>query len=270
MLKLLFPYYKLLISTADILLVYLLTYRLFSWLRRSHAMNLIKGLFLLFLIFLTSNILGLTTLNWVLEKFATVVLILVIIIFQPELRQFLERVGSTGSLFSSVQPFFEVSSTAFIQQLVRGVETLSKNKIGAIIVLEGTTSLKNYIDSGIKIGGELNADIISTLFWPGTPTHDGAIIVKDGSIEAASCYLPLTETPIPDRRIGTRHRAALGLSETTDAFIIVVSEESGIISIAENGTLTRYLTKESLETQLFNIFKTSEAKRSKVKKIFKF
>ena len=140
----------------------------------------------------------------------------------------------------------------FIQQLVRGVESLSKNKIGAIIVLEGTTSLKNYIDSGIKIGGELNADIISTLFWPGTPTHDGAIIVKDGSIEAASCYLPLTETPIPDRRIGTRHRAALGLSETTDAFIIVVSEESGIISIAENGTLTRYLTKESLETQLFN------------------
>ena len=146
-----------------------------------------------------------------------------------------------------------------MQSLIRAVDYLSREKIGAIIVIEGQTSLSQYCHTGICIRGELNMEMLSSLFWPGSPTHDGAVIVKGSRIEAAGCFLPLTDSPITDRSLGTRHRAALGLSELTDAIVIVISEESGVISLVEHGVMTRYLTKEALQTRLSSLQFQSES-----------
>lgn len=247
--------FQLVLEFIDFILVYLLTYRLLSWLKKSHAMNLIKGVFIVFLIYLTSVLLKLTILNWVLEKFTTVILIVVVIIFQPELRKFLERIGSTGKLFEVTSALNKADFSSVIQQILKSVDFLAKEKIGAIMVLEGSDELQQFIDTGIKIEGELNSEILSSIFWPGSPTHDGAVIINGGKIKAAGCFLPITENPIQDRRLGTRHRAALGISEVSDAVVIVISEESGVISLIETGTMTRYLTKEALESRLFSIYK---------------
>ena len=248
--------FQLFLECIDFILVYLLTYRLLSWLKKSHAMNLIKGVFIVFLIYLASVLLNLTILNWVLEKFTTVILIVVVIIFQPELRKFLERIGSTGKLFEVTSALNKADFSSMIQQILKSVDFLSKEKIGAIIVLEGSVDLHQFIDTGIKIEGELNSEILSSIFWPGSPTHDGAVIIKGGKIKAAGCFLPITENPIQDRRLGTRHRAALGISEVSDAVVVVISEENGVISLIETGTMTRYLTKEALESRLFSIYKS--------------
>tara|TARA_B100000427_G_scaffold321510_1_gene322206 strand:+ start:15411 stop:16226 length:816 start_codon:yes stop_codon:yes gene_type:complete len=253
------PYYTYVSVCLDVVLVYLLTYRLLAWLKRSYALDLIKGVMLVILVFLASHVLSLITLNWILERFATVLLIVVVIIFQPELRRFLERVGATGKLFTLSSSFPEVKSTATMQSLIRAVDYLSREKIGAIVVIEGQTSLSQYCHTGICIRGELNMEMLSSLFWPGSPTHDGAVIVKGSRIEAAGCFLPLTDSPITDRSLGTRHRAALGLSEVTDAIVIVISEESGVISLVEHGVMTRYLTKEALQTRLSSLQSQSES-----------
>lgn len=245
------PNYIIFTHVLDIVLVYLIIYKLLSWLKITHALDLIKGLLLIFLIFLGSHILDLTILNWILEKFSAVILILMVVIFQPELRRVLEKIGSSGNplfTFSNPQP------TSFIHKLIRAVDFLSREKIGAIIAIEGQKSLEEYVDTGIAVKGDLNAEILTSLFWPGSPTHDGAVIIKDGQISAAGCFLPLTDTPIKDRRLGTRHRAAIGLSELSDSIVIVISEESGVISLVEEGNMTRFLTKEALETRLFSLF----------------
>ena len=252
------PYYAYVSLCVDVILVYLLTYRFLAWLKRSYALDLIKGVLLVILVFLASHILSLTTLNWILERFATVILIVVVIIFQPELRRFLERVGSTGQLFTLSSSFPELKSTVALQSLIRAIDYLSKEKIGAIIVIEGQASLSQYADTGIRVKGDLNMEMLSSLFWPGSPTHDGAVIIKDNIIEAAGCFLPLTESPITDRSLGTRHRAALGLSEVTDAIIVVISEETGVISLVEHGAMTRYLTKEALQTRLSSLQSQSD------------
>ena len=142
-----------------------------------------------------------------------------------------------------------------IKQLLNTVDLLSSQKIGALIVLENHQSLDDYIDSGIYISGQLSSELLSTLFWQGSPTHDGATIIQKDRIVAAGCLLPLSETKGLDRRLGTRHMAAVGLSEQTDAVIIIISEETGTISLAEYGNLTRYLNREALETRLFNLYK---------------
>jgi diadenylate cyclase len=242
------------VNCLDFILVYLLAYRVLFWLDRSRAFDLIKGLVLIFLIFLLSNILQLETLNWILEKFATVFLILVVIIFQPKLRRFLEQIGSTGNfLFVSQSKQVDMSSGK-IQQLLKAVESLSREKIGALIVIERETTLDRYIETGIAVNADLQAELISSLFWPGSPTHDGAVIIRKNRILGAACFLPLTENKLNDRRLGTRHHAALGLSEVSDALIIVISAETGVISIAEEGCISRHITKEVLETHLFSLF----------------
>ena len=257
------PQSQIIIACIDFCVVYLLIYKLLNWLKGSQTRYLIKGLLLMAVVFLASNILGLTILNWILEKFATVLLILVVVIFQPELRRFLESVGSSAQLFSFASSLPTVNASSFIHKILRSVEYLSKEKIGAIIVLEREISLDQYIEGGIKLYGELNSEILTTLFWPGSPTHDGAIIIGNNVIKSAGCFLPLTENPIQDRRLGTRHRAAMGISEVSDAIVIVISEETGVISLVEFGAMTRYLTREALETRLFSIYQTSKKSEKK-------
>ncbi|MAH80380.1 MAG: hypothetical protein CMP39_01675 [Rickettsiales bacterium] len=163
------------------------------------------------------------------------------------------------SFFQLQKKLTETQSTLTIRHLLKATKFLANEKIGAIIAIERLSSLSEYSAAGISINSELNSELISSLLWPGTPTHDGAIIIRKGKIDAAGCFLPLTDSKLIDRRLGTRHRAALGLSEVSDSFIIVVSEEKGVISIAEEGVLTRFLTIEALETRLFTVFSKDDS-----------
>lgn len=249
-------------SVIDFIVVYLIIYKLLLWINRTHIENLTRGLITIFAIYLMSRVLGLETLNWLLDRFATIIMIVLIIIFQPELRRFLEKIG-TGTLFN---PLLSGTGqhTVIVQQLLRAVDMLSKRKVGALIAIELGVNLSEYVESGVQIGGHITADLLASLFWPGSPTHDGAVILRENKIVAAGCLLPLTNTPLADRRLGTRHRAALGLSERSDALIIIVSEETGVISIAENSNITRFLNREALETRLFNLYKEESTPKASI------
>ncbi len=234
--------------------VFCLVYLFLVWTKHSHSGTLIRGLLIIGSMYGVSIILGLRTLNWLLGHLASALILIVIIIFQPELRRLLERIGS-GSLFSKFTPNSrDANHTTIIKHILRSVEALSRDKVGALIVIEVGTNLDEYIESGILLHASISTELLTTLFWPKTPTHDGAVIIRSNKIEASGCLLPLTDTPVSDRRLGTRHRAAIGLSKLTDAIVIVVSEETGTISLAENGNLTRYLNREALETRLFNLY----------------
>ncbi|NDC82688.1 TIGR00159 family protein [bacterium] len=244
----------------DFCIVYAIIYRLLIWINDTHIESLVRGLLVILVVYVSSQILGLATLNWLLEKFATILVVLVIVLFQPEIRRFLERIGS-GKLFSPFVVEGSAHGISVIHHILRAVQILSKEKVGAIIVIEAGTNLSDYIRSGIAINATITAELLASLFWSKSPTHDGAVIIRETELAAAGCLLPLSESTIQDRRLGTRHRAAIGMSEVSDAVVIIVSEETGTISIAENGNLTRYLTKEALEARLFSLYRedTSDA-----------
>jgi len=239
----------------DFTIVYGIIYALLLWAKRSYAFNLLKGMMWVFAVYALSFFLQLETLNWIMERFTTVILLLLIIIFQPELRRFLENIGSTNMLFLPLLSQPKIGkNTAVIKHIIRAIEYLSKEKTGALIVIEMGSSLEEYTESGLKINGLVSGDLLITLFWQGGPTHDGAVIIRQDNVVAAGCLLPLTDTILQDRRLGTRHRSAIGLSERTDALVFVISEETGVISLAEKGNLTRYMTREAIETRLFNLY----------------
>lgn len=246
---------------VDFLIVYVIVYRLMVWITDTHIESLIRGLVVILFVYVGSHVLGLATLNWMLEKFATIMVVLVIVIFQPELRRFLERIGS-GKLFSSFVIEGRSQGISVIKYILRAVELLSKEKVGALIVIETGANLGDYIRSGIPLNATITTELLASLFWSKSPTHDGAVIIREQLVAAAGCLLPLTDSTIQDRRLGTRHRAALGLSEVSDAVVIVVSEETGTISLAEGGNLTRYLTKAALEARLFDLYREDQSGNS--------
>jgi len=241
------------LDAVDITIVAVSLYYLLLWLRGTQAVNLLRGLVLLAAIYLAARLLGLYTINWFFEKFAAVILVVLIIVFQPELRRTLEQLGRGGML--GRLGFVPVASSWFIRSLVRGIEALAEDRIGAIIVLERNTGLSDYLESGTRIDATLSAELLVSLFERHSPLHDGAVIVRGGRILAAGCLLPLSESKLLDKRLGTRHRAAVGLSELTDALAIVISETTGTLSLAENGYLTRFLTREMLEEKLFSLYR---------------
>ncbi|MEK9657234.1 MAG: diadenylate cyclase CdaA [bacterium] len=257
-----------LITAFDFLLVYIILYRSLLWLRNTHAFNLIKGIIFFASIFLVSYLIGFQTLNWVLGQLTTVLLIMMVIIFQPELRRFLERVGASRSFAAPLFSQEQCLDTRCIQAILKAVETLSKEQTGALLAIEVSSNLEAYCKAGLQINADISEDLLLNLFYPGSPTHDGAVIIHKNKLVAAGCLLPLTDTPIQDRRLGTRHRAALGLSELTDAIIIVVSEEKGVISLVENGNMDRFLTREALSTRLFNLYQSTPSQKGSFTKQF--
>ena len=245
-------------TAIDIVVVFSLIFASLYLIKTTKSKQLIVSIIGIGCLYTVSQFLELQILNWILEKFATVLLILVIIIFQPELRRASERIRK-GRLWGT--PHHDIiKSPSIIKSILNAVETLSEQKTGALIVLECNTPLTEYIESGVKIKGILSDDLLIGLFCPKSPTHDGAVILHNDTIIAAGCLLPLSNSKIIDHRLGTRHIAGIGLSEVTDALIIIVSEETGIISMAENGSITRYLDKKALEARLFNLYKESMPK----------
>lgn len=202
-----------------------------------------------------SQMIGLVMLAWCIERLFIVFIVYILIVFQNDIRRASERIRR-GHLFISNKSKNK-KQPLLIKRILQSVEFLSKNKIGALIVIEQKSPLDEYTESGINIQAKLTSELMCSLFWPGSPTHDGAVIIRGNEILTAGCLLPLTNSKVSDKRLGTRHMSAIGISEETDALVIVVSEETGTISVADGGNLTRFLNREALETRLFNLFKES-------------
>lgn len=247
------------IDVLDIIIVAALFYYILLWLRGTRAIPLIRGLILVLLIYLAGRMLNLYTINWLFDKFMAIIAVMLVVLFQPELRRTLERFGR-GRLLGTLGFAPTPHGSFYVRNIVRAVETLSESKVGALIVLEKVTGLTEYLESGVRLDAMLSAELLVSIFNPRSPLHDGAVVVQGDRLVAASCLLPLSESRLLDKRLGTRHRAAVGISELSDALVVVVSEKSGIISVAENGFLTRYLTKDQLEEKLFSLYKVEKVK----------
>ncbi len=237
---------------VDIALVAILLYNLLKMIRETRALQLVKGLIILFLALQLSAWLNLTTMNYLLRNTMQVGMFAIIVIFQPELRSMLERVGRSkvGSLIDfSIAPQGE-EQTGKIDEIVEACVHLSYSKTGALIVLERETKLGDVINTGTYLEADITSALLENIFVPNTPLHDGAVVIRGDKILTAGCLLPLTSNSNLSRELGTRHRAALGMSETSDAMVVVVSEETGKISLAVSGSLTRNLNEASLKHAL--------------------
>jgi TIGR00159 family protein len=235
---------------VDVLIVSYIIYKVLMMVRGTRAVQLLQGIFLLVLVWALSNLLNLYTLKWLMNQMFTFGVVTVLIIFQPELRRALEQIGR-NKLFQRSSPE-EQDVSHRVNEVVKSVNYLARRKIGALIVFERNTGLNDYIESGIKMESKLSSELLSNVFVPNTPLHDGAVIIRGGLIMAAGCYLPLSENPFISKELGTRHRAAIGITEVCDAISVTVSEETGQISLAMNGQIVRDIKEESLISKLFD------------------
>lgn len=239
-------------SIVDIGLVALVFLGLFYLVRGTRAVILLRGILLVaFVAVLASTFLNLTAFNWLVRNSIPALLISIPVIFQPELRRAFERLGRPPALIGARTTD---GTTKFLATLSRASGALSRQMVGALILVEGKTGLQEYVDTGVKLDAELSVDLLLTIFDKHTNLHDGAVIIRDERLLAASCMLPLSENPDVDRDLGTRHRAALGVTESSDAIVIVVSEETGGISVAHNGRLIRNLDEGNLNRLLTNLY----------------
>lgn len=238
-----------LLDILDILLVAFVLYKLFILIRNTRAVALIKGLIVLGIVTVVSRVLDLHVVNWILQQGMTVILVALPVVFQPELRRALEQIGR-GRFMSSGQVISMEEMERLLDEIVSVVETLSKDRIGALLVFEREVGLNDYIDTGIAIDGVVSRELLGNIFIPNTPLHDGAVIIRENRIMAAGCLLPLTSDRSLSTELGTRHRAAIGISELADAVVIVVSEETGSVSYTYGGHIYRHLDSAGLRTVL--------------------
>ena len=238
---------------ADILLVTVVIYQLLKMTRETRGSAVLKGLLLLLVIVGVSNLFGLTALNWLLMQVLNNGALVLVILFQPEIRKALEQIGR-GARIEKVRQNDHDEISRAIDDVVQCVTKLSRRRVGALIVFEQKTGLKDIIENGIRIDGAISAGLLENIFEPNTPLHDGAVVIRGTRVMSAACILTLTEASGISHDLGTRHRAALGVSETTDAIALIVSEETGIISVARGGKLTRHLDVKALRTLLEGIY----------------
>ncbi|HHT26990.1 MAG TPA: TIGR00159 family protein [Firmicutes bacterium] len=241
------------IDALDIIIVGYVVYRLMLLIRGTRATSIIKGLGILFVDNAVSRVAGLRTIAWILNQGTTVVLVALPIVFYPELRRALEHLGR-GQLFSRLSPLGKEDVEDLIDTIVRTVRLLSKSHTGALIVFEREVGLEEYIESGVRIEGAVSTELLLNIFHPNTPLHDGAVIIRGNRVTAAGCFLPLTDKTALPSTLGTRHRAALGVAELSDALVLVVSEETGIVSLAMGTDLRRDLAENDLRQALAGMY----------------
>ncbi len=239
-------------TIIDISIVSWVLYKLIAIVKETRAWQLIRGLLLLLVCTELSKLLGLQTISFILSSVLSVLAIGVIVIFQPELRRALEKIGRSSfkDLFVFDEENTRIQTTAVIEEIVKACMDMSAKYVGALIVIERDTKIGEIINTGTQLNSNVSSELIINLFVPDTPLHDGAVIIRDNKIKAAACFLPLTDNPNLSKELGTRHRAALGITEVSDSIAVVVSEESGKISFALNGGLTRNLTSDTLRKAL--------------------
>jgi diadenylate cyclase len=237
------------VTILDVLLVWYVIYKLLTLIKGTKAVQLLKGLFVIIFARFATVVFGLDTLGWMLQEVIDWGFLAIIIIFTPEIRRALEQLGR-GKIFQRSTSQLEDERLRLVEAMKKAVSYMAKRRIGALISIESETGLNEYIETGIKLNAEITSELLINIFIPNTPLHDGAVIVQKDKISAAACYLPLSESTFISKELGTRHRAALGLSEVTDAITIVVSEETGGVSLTKNGNLYRNLTIEEFEVHL--------------------
>jgi len=241
----LFPLWR---PVVEIALLWLFYYGLIRFVQGTVAVQVLRGVVVLLLLFVITEVAGLEVLNWLLTRLVPFSVAAFLILFQPELRRGLAKIG--GEYLFKVAPRKE----EVIEEVIKAVAVLARKKTGAILAIERQTHLRPYTESGIILDSEVTSELLVTLFTPPAPLHDGGVIIAQGRVLAAACLFPLTQDPRVSKTLGTRHRAALGLSEETDALVIIVSEETGAISLAVRGELSRDLDRDSLDHALRDLY----------------
>jgi diadenylate cyclase len=240
---------------ADIAITALLIYWLFSLIRGTRAVRLVIGVCLLLVVYALALTFDLRLLTVILQTSAYVGLFALVVVFQPELRRMLDRIGRLGSLGWLISPAEQSAVAHTAVEVGRAAARLSRESYGALIVIERETGLQEIAETGVMLDADLTADLITTIFWPKTPLHDGAVVIRRGRILAAGAILPSAETTIPLERFGTRHKAALGITEQTDAVVVVVSEETGRISLVERARIIRNIDERRLVASLTELLR---------------
>lgn len=257
-----------LVSLLDVLVVWYVIYMLMMLLRGTKAVQLFRGIVVIILIKLVSWYIGLETVSWIMDQVINWGIIAIIVIFQPEIRRGLEHLGR-GSLFANYNKKENEAEIKLVDALDQAIQYMSKRRIGALITVQMNTGLDDYIETGIPLDADVSGALLINIFIPNTPLHDGAVIIKDNRIAVAAAYLPLSESNLIPKELGTRHRAAVGISEVTDALTIVVSEETGGVTITKNNELIRDLTQQDYRKLLYNeLVPTQEEKTNAVARFF--
>lgn len=255
------------VDLIDIAVIAFVIYKVIVLFRDTRSKPLLKGIFILLLVWLIAGILDLVVLKWAYTKVVDYVIIAVLIIFQPELRHALERVGYSKINFlgfaSSGERETDADTLSMIDKLCKAVGSMHDTKTGALVVIERDSMLSEIEDSGTVVDASVSPELVCNIFYPKSPLHDGAMIIRDNKIRAAACILPLTSNTDVDKELGTRHRAAIGVSEASDAAVVVVSEETGIISLVINGSIKRGYNPQSLREELKKILVSDENNKRK-------
>lgn len=256
-------------DVIDIAIISYIVYKVLGFIRSSRAEQLAKGILILIIVFLLSGALHLYALNWVLEKLLNIGLIALIIVFQPELRRGLEYLGrGRFSLKQLSSDRAAISSTAAADALTKSISYFSSKPEGALIVLERETALQDIAETGTILDSQLSEQLVENIFYVGSPLHDGAVIIRGDRLYAAACMLPLTENPNLSKDLGTRHRAAIGITEQSDALVFVVSEETGIISSVEDGKISRFLDIKTVEKTLLSHYMEVKSRKPDSRRFF--
>jgi len=232
------------LDIADILIVSYIIYRIILLIRGTRAVQMLSGIAVIIIIYFLSGKFELQTLHWLFKTFLSSILLVIVILFQADIRRALTQMGKTPF------PKAEAVAESDLEEIVRAAVYMAKRRIGALIVLERGTGLRDYVGTGHRLDAQLRAELLVAIFLPASPMHDGGVIIHKGRIHSSGCLLPLTQSTRIDKRLGTRHRAALGLSEETDAVIIVVSEETQEISLVQHGTITTFHDEKTLTATL--------------------
>ena len=252
-------------NLLEVVIIAAIVYELLLLIKNTRAWTLLKGILFILVFTLIAAVFRLDTILWILERISTIAVLAILIIFQPELRKALEQLGNQ-KIMTNILPLNDAPDTAdmtreTVDQIVKATFEMGKQKTGALMVLERNESLADIEKTGIAIDGIISSGLLINIFEKNTPLHDGAVILKGNKVAAATCYLPLSENLSISKDLGTRHRAALGISEVTDSFTIVVSEETGRVTVASKGSLTRMPDAESLRVALLSLMEQEESKR---------
>jgi diadenylate cyclase len=246
-------------SAVEVGVIFVFVYAFLRIMEGTRGMGILKGLMLLMgvlavvLVFLRWRYVRMETLSWVITRLGPLVLVPLVILFQPEIRRALIRLGQNPLFRAFFRPF-----GGFTEELVRATFSLARDRVGGLIAIEREVGLKSYVEGGVRLDAEVSAELIKTIFWPGTPLHDGAVVIRQQRIVAAGCLFPLTDAPQFSRELGTRHRAGVGITEESDAAAIIISEQTGQVSLAVGGTLQRDLDEKSLHRALEELAAESE------------
>lgn len=249
---------------VDILIVAFVIYKLLGLIKQTRAEQLLKGVLVLVVATFVTDLMNLHTINWLLKGTVALGAVAILVVFQPELRRALEYMGRSQLMKGSFSQVDKEKGKHITAQIIRAIENFSANRVGALMVFEKETSLMDIIETGTVIDAEISDQLLGNIFYEGAPLHDGALIIRQDRAYAAGCVLPLTHDKSISKDLGTRHRAGIGITENSDALVLIVSEETGAISMASEGKLTRFLDIKSVEKMLLNMYWSNEPKKASI------